>query len=119
MLLLLLPLALLWLLVARRRRETGRPPALKLAAPATDGVSFHGPVILRRKGAAVTALSARCPHLGCTVGRQDGDELVCACHGSRFDLEGRLRKGPAGDGLAPLAVHMEPGGDALTVTPQS
>jgi len=115
MLLLLLPLALLWALLARRRQETARPTARPLAAPAADRVSFHGPVILRRRGGAVSALSARCPHLGCTVARLEGEELVCACHGSRFDLDGKLREGPAGEGLRPLTVEMDPGGDALTV----
>ena len=44
------------------------------------------------------AIHDRCSHRGCSLadGRLDGDEIVCACHGSRFDLtDGSVRRGPA------------------------
>lgn len=40
------------------------------------------------------ALSPICTHLGCTVEVQ-GDRLVCPCHGSTYDREGRVLRGPA------------------------
>ena len=40
------------------------------------------------------ALSPICTHLGCTVEIQ-GDRLVCPCHGSTYDREGRVLRGPA------------------------
>lgn len=39
-------------------------------------------------------LSAVCPHLGCTV-RETGNGFKCPCHGSEFDPDGILLKGPA------------------------
>lgn len=40
------------------------------------------------------ALSPICTHLGCTVEIQDA-RLVCPCHGSTYDRDGRVLRGPA------------------------
>jgi cytochrome b6-f complex iron-sulfur subunit len=51
-------------------------------------------VALVREGDAVYALSLVCTHLGCTV-NVTPTELICPCHGSTFDRQGRVLKGPA------------------------
>jgi nitrite reductase/ring-hydroxylating ferredoxin subunit len=56
------------------------------------------PVLLMREGELVFAIHDRCSHRGCSLseGTIEGDEIVCACHGSRFDRrDGSLRGGPA------------------------
>jgi nitrite reductase/ring-hydroxylating ferredoxin subunit len=56
------------------------------------------PVLLVRAGGDVYALHDRCSHRGCSLadGEIDGLEVVCACHGSRFDLrDGSVKQGPA------------------------
>jgi nitrite reductase/ring-hydroxylating ferredoxin subunit len=56
------------------------------------------PVLLLRRGGQSFAIHDRCSHRGCSLaeGELDGDEIVCACHGSRFDLrDGAVRRGPA------------------------
>lgn len=47
------------------------------------------------------SVHATCPHMGCVVGfdRTEGC-WACPCHGSRFDVDGRLLEGPATRGLA-------------------
>ncbi len=56
------------------------------------------PVLLLREGGGLYALHDRCSHRGCSLadGELDGLEVVCACHGSRFDLrDGSVKQGPA------------------------
>jgi Rieske Fe-S protein len=44
----------------------------------------------------VHAVSAVCSHMGCLVGWNDNDRTWdCACHGSRFELDGSVMHGPA------------------------
>lgn len=56
------------------------------------------PVLLLREGELIFAIHDRCSHRGCSLsgGQVEGDEIVCWCHGSRFDKrDGSVRKGPA------------------------
>jgi nitrite reductase/ring-hydroxylating ferredoxin subunit len=51
------------------------------------------------------AISLICPHLGCLVDpRKDG--FYCPCHGSRFELDGAVIKGPAVDPLTELPLRI-------------
>ena len=45
------------------------------------------------------ALSPICTHLGCTVEIEQA-RLVCPCHGSTYDREGKVLRGPAEKSLA-------------------
>jgi cytochrome b6-f complex iron-sulfur subunit/menaquinol-cytochrome c reductase iron-sulfur subunit len=85
--------------VAERRDAWTRGPSAALGA-----------VWLVRRGDAVTAFSATCPHLGCGVGAAEGG-FACPCHGSAFGLDGAVRGGPAPRGLDPLEVRVTPGED--------
>jgi Rieske Fe-S protein len=52
----------------------------------------------------VGAVSAVCTHFGCTVGFNAADQTWdCPCHGSRYDLEGHVIRGPADRDLDPIA----------------
>lgn len=64
-------------------------------------------VIKREKG--IYALNLTCTHLGCTVNAAL-QGFVCPCHGSRFDTEGQVIKGPADRPLKTLFVK-EKGND--------
>ena len=41
------------------------------------------------------ATSLSCTHQGCTVGRQDDGTFLCPCHGTLYDRDGKVIKGPA------------------------
>lgn len=56
-------------------------------------VADHNIFVLRGKD-GLRALSAVCPHLGCSVGTQKKG-FHCPCHGSKFDADGVNTAGPA------------------------
>jgi nitrite reductase/ring-hydroxylating ferredoxin subunit len=56
------------------------------------------PVLLLREDDRFYAIHDRCSHRGCSLsdGEVDGDDIVCSCHGSRFDKrDGSVQQGPA------------------------
>jgi len=64
------------------------------------------PVAAYRDGdGQVHAVSAVCPHMGCLVTWNDGEESWdCPCHGSRFDVDGSVLDTPAIDDLDTVDV---------------
>jgi Rieske Fe-S protein len=67
--------------------------------PAGEARSFQYagiPYLVIHDKGAVYALSAVCTHKGCLVAwdKRRG-ELVCPCHGSAFDVNGNVKRGPA------------------------
>ncbi len=53
-------------------------------------------VLVRLQSGEYEALSAKCTHLGCTVDfDRTKDFFFCNCHGSQFDINGKVLKGPA------------------------
>jgi len=63
---------------------------------------FHSVILVKERN-EIQAYSARCPHLGCIIKREN-DKLVCPCHGSQFDLKGKRLGGPAPTDLKPLEI---------------
>lgn len=61
------------------------------------------PIYVLATANGFTAVSPICTHRGCTVDI-NGERLVCPCHGSTYDREGRVLKGPAQRALQRYAV---------------
>lgn len=67
-------------------------------------------VLVRGPGDAVLARSAVCTHQGCLVAAVPAGQLVCPCHGSRFQArDGAVVNGPATRPLPPVAVVVRDG----------
>jgi cytochrome b6-f complex iron-sulfur subunit len=60
----------------------------------------------------VKALSAVCTHLGCVVKKIDSG-FECPCHGSSYDQEGKILKGPAPRSLEWLMVELSRDGQIM------
>ena len=63
------------------------------------------PILLARFKGVLTALESTCTHKACNVafGEILGSDIVCPCHGSKFDLiTGEVKGGPA---TMPLKKH--------------
>jgi nitrite reductase/ring-hydroxylating ferredoxin subunit/uncharacterized membrane protein len=64
----------------------------------TRSIVDDTPVLLLKDGELIFAIHDRCSHRGCSLseGTLDGEEIVCACHSSRFDRrDGSVKRGPA------------------------
>jgi len=65
----------------------------------TDGAST---ACYRDHAGHIHAVSAVCTHMGCTVAFNRGERTWdCPCHGSRFDVDGKVVQGPATEDLPP------------------
>ena len=81
------------------------PAGGAVSAAAPDGSKV---LVARMPGDEVLAFSAVCPHEGCTVAPDDG-QFTCPCHGSQYELNGDLKRGPARTGLTPFPVRVVDG----------
>lgn len=71
-----------------------------------EGEAFLPPgrnAALFRDGEGVYAISTICTHLGCIV-KTGKEGFDCPCHGSGFESDGSVRKGPAPKALPWLKV---------------
>ena len=74
-------------------------------APGQGGIVFlNGEKVgvYKETNGTLHAVDIRCPHLGCQLEwNPDEQSWDCPCHGSRFDLYGRLISGPAQEDISP------------------
>jgi thiosulfate dehydrogenase [quinone] large subunit len=88
------------------------------AVKVADGASGHDAWVLQVQAGRLSALSAVCPHEGCTVDFVSvAAGFVCPCHQSRFAVTGRRLSGPAPTGLQPIPVRVVDGQVRTTETP--
>lgn len=59
------------------------------------------------------AFTSVCTHNGCTVSGFSSNQIVCPCHGSKFDIEGKVVSGPATKAL--IAYATTKNGDIVTI----
>ena len=71
--------------------------ALRSAAPGTDAAPM---LVVRTAPGEFAALSTICTHEGCPVNPPANGLITCPCHGSQYDLNGTVRRGPAQYSLA-------------------
>jgi len=67
----------------------------ELTLPAVDGVHLLDNFILVKNGDQVRLFSRACTHLGCQLELDDKLNLLCPCHGSKFNHQGEVERGPA------------------------
>ena len=61
--------------------------------------------VYRNDDGTLVALSAKCTHMGCTVGWNSADKTWdCPCHGSRYHANGEVLNGPTAKALAPTEL---------------
>ena len=72
------------------------------------GIYFFNTFILIKSEHKVNVFSNRCTHAGCRINREIDGQLLCPCHGSRFDSStGKVLQGPAGLPLNSIPFSMD------------
>ena len=94
----------------RHYADEQRPPKRETH----DGESAIG---LSKPGSLVPdtsyAMTSTCTHAGCDMiadGRVNAQGVMCGCHNSRFDPNGRVKSGPARQPLQHFAVSVDSAG---------
>ena len=92
-----------------RPRQRAPAPAANVIAKTADvavgsGVIVDKVVVTQPSAGNFKGFSAICTHAGCTVNKVADGTIDCPCHGSKFNLDGSVAKGPATAPLKPQAV---------------
>ncbi len=95
-------LAILWDKMVTRNKVINTKRNYSLIFNPNDKISFQEDFIIVNTGDKLKVLSSRCTHLGCKINHEYNLQLLCPCHGSSFDLEGNVVKGPA---VKPLQLY--------------
>jgi len=94
---------------------TGSGPANVIArtsdVPVGSGVIVGDIVVTQPSAGVFEGLSAICTHAGCTVSEVLGGTIKCPCHGSRFNLDGSVARGPASAPLPAEPISVQ--GDSI------
>lgn len=83
------------------------PPTAGQTLTAADDVPVgaakivDGTVVTQPSPGVFKGFAARCTHAGCALALKDG-KIECPCHGSIFELDGSVARGPA---VAPLIAR--------------
>ena len=95
-LVLLLPLAGIWYSMADRLKlRENQKKTIIIPSVIPEGISFYDSVIVSKIDDKVEIFSSTCTHLGCHINKVENGHLVCPCHGSQFNENGSVAKGPA------------------------
>jgi Rieske Fe-S protein len=77
------------------------------SVPVGGGIVFRKELVaIIRQSNNIAIYSLICPHLGCTINLTE-KLFKCPCHGSEFDLNGNIIKGPANKNLNTLSYEIK------------
>jgi Rieske Fe-S protein len=95
--------------LAKDRLDTGQVARVADVPPGEGRlVRVRGKMVAAYRAAdgRLSCVSATCTHLGCHVQWNDAERSWdCPCHGSRFDVAGRVLNGPAVKALRAIRVE--------------
>jgi Rieske Fe-S protein len=97
-------------------KEPGNAGLLKVggAQKIDNPLDKKRPIIVTKIAeTAYAAFSSRCTHRGCEVSLPENNIIVCDCHNSNFDIQGKVTHGPAKKDLKAFSATLE--GTILTI----
>jgi len=84
----------------------------------TSSPSGKSLIVIRRAGDTYVTLLLVCTHQGCsgTQISNSSSQLQCSCHGSTYDLDGKVTGGPATKNLTSFATVYDGATKKVTIT---
>jgi Rieske Fe-S protein len=76
------------------------------SVPVGEATIVDGTLITQPSAGVFKGFVARCTHAGCALTVKNGG-IECPCHGSKFELDGTVLRGPAVNPLAPRPVKVQ------------
>ena len=82
-----------------------------------EGISFYDELIVCRIKNEIKVYSSKCTHAGCRITKSEGSNIICGCHGSRFESStGKVTKGPALENLRQLPFFFNQKNESLQIS---
>lgn len=94
--------------------QSGPLTIAKTAVPKGSGMVKDGFIVTQPVAGTFKAFSNICTHQRCPITDISGGTIMCNCHGSEFNLDGSVKRGPASRPLT--AAKITEDGNKLDVT---
>ncbi len=105
-------------MIGKQKQIAAEPVVTKLnAAKIGNGIFFFELFILVKSDTSLKVFSNRCTHAGCRINQEIAGQLVCPCHGSRYEAAtGKVVQGPAGIALSKIPYATDTKTGEITIT---
>lgn len=108
----------LWgIMTGKTKKLLEQPVVSKInAAKLGTGIFLFDKFIVVKSSASLKVFSNKCTHAGCRINQEIEGQLVCPCHGSRYDsATGKVLQGPAGLPLSPIPFSADEKTGEITI----
>jgi Rieske Fe-S protein len=89
----------LWSIMTAKSKLLSEQPLVSRinTAKLGTGIFLFEKYILVKSESSIKVFSNKCTHAGCRINQEIDGQLICPCHGSRYDSStGNVLQGPAG-----------------------
>ncbi len=105
---LVIPSIYSWIFSVKRHKIINSGPGeLIVPLELPNGISFIEDVIIHNTSDGLKVFSSKCTHLGCKIDHLENNKLICPCHGSEYNTDGSVSKGPSKKSLTLLEYSIE------------
>ena len=107
-----------WRSLTGKQKELSERPLEHRINPSKlgAGVFLFDKFIVVKSDSLLKVFSNKCTHAGCRINQEINGQLVCPCHGSRYDsLTGKVLQGPAGLPLSEIQFSTDSKTGEITI----
>ena len=108
----------LWQIMTGKSKELSEQPVVNRinASKLGTGIFMFDKFIVVKSTLSLKVFSNKCTHAGCRINQEIDGQLVCPCHGSRYDSStGKVLQGPAGLPLSTIPFSTDTKTGEITI----